>query len=595
MGRRDKRNKKMKKNAKAAKEAAYQKEKAGIVVELKQKANIKDSYRSVTGVLASRKLARDIKIDNFSLISWGNELINDSSIELTIGRRYGLLGPNGSGKSEFLKCIANREVPIPDWADIFLLSEEAHPSEDSAIEYVVNSAKAEVKRLEDLSEQVLEEEGADSGTLQDIYDRLDALDPDTFEARAGKILCGLGFGKGNMPLHKKTKDMSGGWRMRVSLAQALFIQPTFMLLDEPTNHLDLESCVWLEHYLANNCPNQCLVIVSHSQDFLNGVCTNIVNITHKRELKYYGGNYDVMVRTREEERVNQMKKYVKEQADIKKIKQYIASAGTYSNLVKQAKSKQKILDKMEAAGFTEKPQEESKFKFAFPDCNPLPSPVLALNGVGFSYSGLKEDFLYENVTCGVDMDSCIALVGPNGAGKSTLLKLFCGDLQPVEGEIKRHLDLVFGRYHQHSVDQLDTKMNPLDFMIKTFPDVKKEEQEWRGHLGRFGVSGKLQKTVIGKLSDGQKTRIVFAMLALEKPNMIILDEPTNHLDMESIDSLADAIKGFAGGCFLVSHDFRLIDQVAKEIWVCDHKNITPWKGTIQEYKKMLEKIALKNI
>jgi ATP-binding cassette subfamily F protein 2 len=290
-----------------------------------------------------------------------------------------------------------------------------------------------------------------------------------------------------------------------------------------------------------------------------------------------------------------MKKYTKEQADIKKIKQYIASAGTYSNLVRQAKSKQKILDKMEAAGFTEKPYEETSFQFNFPECNPLPSPVLALNDVGFSYSGLKEDYLYQNVTCGVDMDSCIALVGPNGAGKSTLLKLFCGDLTPCEGEIKRHLDLVFGRYHQHSVDQLDQKKNPLDFLITTFPKIRKEEKEWRSHLGRFGVSGKMQKTVIGKLSDGQKTRIVFAMLALEKPNMIILDEPTNHLDMESIDSLAQAIKGFAGGCFLVSHDFRLIDQVAKEIWVCDHKNISKWGGTIQTYKNMLKKKALAGI
>jgi ATP-binding cassette subfamily F protein 2 len=398
-----------------------------------------------------------------------------------------------------------------------------------------------------------------------------------------------------MPLHKKTKDMSGGWRMRVSLAQALFIKPTFMLLDEPTNHLDLESCVWLEDYLANNTEGQCLVIVSHSQDFLNGVCTNIININHKQELEYYGGNYDIMCRTRAEERVQQMKKYTKEQADIKKIKQYIASAGTYSNLVRQAKSKQKILDKMEAAGFTEKPYEETSFQFNFPECNPLPSPVLALNDVGFSYSGLKEDYLYQNVTCGVDMDSCIALVGPNGAGKSTLLKLFCGDLTPCEGEIKRHLDLVFGRYHQHSVDQLDQKKNPLDFLITTFPKIRKEEKEWRSHLGRFGVSGKMQKTVIGKLSDGQKTRIVFAMLALEKPNMIILDEPTNHLDMESIDSLAQAIKGFAGGCFLVSHDFRLIDQVAKEIWVCDHKNISKWGGTIQTYKNMLKKKALAGI
>mmetsp|Transcript_786 Transcript_786/g.1190 ORF Transcript_786/g.1190 Transcript_786/m.1190 type:complete len:199 (+) Transcript_786:1236-1832(+) len=189
------------------------------------------------------------------------------------------------------------------------------------------------------------------------------------------------------------------------------------------------------------------------------------------------------------------------------------------------------------------------------------------------------------------MDSCVALVGPNGAGKSTLLKLFCGDLTPTEGEIKRHIHLSFGRYHQHSVEQLDEKMCPLEFVPKQFPLIKKEEQEWRAHLGRFGISGKLQKSLIGKLSDGQRTRIVFSMLALQSPNMIILDEPTNHLDMESIDSLAMAINKFNGGVFLVSHDFRLIDQVAKEIWICAEKCIKPWKGTIQSYKASLVRKA----
>lgn len=554
-----------------------------------KKIETKDSYRSVTGVLTSRRLARGIKIGNFSLISWGTELIMDTDLEFTIGRRYGLIGVNGSGKSEFLKAVANREVPIPDWVDLFLLSEEQKPSEMSAMEVVISKAEIELKRLEDLAETILEEEGPDSPTLQDIYDRIDQLDPSTFKARAGKILTGLGFTE--VMINRKTKDMSGGWRMRVSLAEALFIQPTLMLLDEPTNHLDLESCVWLEQYLANNCENQCIVLVSHSQDFLNGVCTNICHITPKKTLKYYGGNYDIFQQVKKENEVNQIKQYEKQQADIKKIKTFIAQAGTYSNLVKQAQSKQKILDKMKAAGLIEMPAKDHQFKFDFPECELLPSPVLALNRVGFAYSGDMKDALYTNVSCGVDMDSCVALVGPNGAGKSTLLKLFCGDLSATEGEIKRHLHLNFGRYHQHSVEQLDEKKTPMEFVPSQFPDVKLEEQGWRGHLGKFGVSGKMQKTPIGKLSDGQRTRIVFAMLALQRPNMIILDEPTNHLDMESIDSLAGAINRFKGGCFLVSHDFRLIDQVAKEIWICDNKTISPWKGTIQSYKKMLVKRA----
>uniref|UniRef100_A0A7S2KMG4 ABC transporter domain-containing protein n=1 Tax=Bigelowiella natans TaxID=227086 RepID=A0A7S2KMG4_BIGNA len=378
--------------AKAKKKAELEAKRNKKKVILK-KVETKDSYRSVTGVLTSRKLARDIKIGSFSLISWGNELIMDTNIELTIGRRYGLIGRNGSGKSEFLKCIANREVPIPDWVDLFLLSEEQKPTEFTGMEIVISKAEKEVERLEKLSEEILEEEGPDSPTLQDIYDRIETLDPSTFKARAGRILRGLGFGDEMMG--KATKDMSGGWRMRVSLAEALFIKPALMLLDEPTNHLDLESCVWLEQYLATECENQCLVLVSHSQDFLNGVCTNICHITPKKTLKYYGGNYDTFMQVKAEVEVNQMKQYEKQQADIKKIKQFIASAGTYANLVKQAKSKQKILDKMKADGLIEKPEKERLFQFDFPQCDRLPNPVLALNDVGFAYSGEMKDALYK--------------------------------------------------------------------------------------------------------------------------------------------------------------------------------------------------------
>lgn len=209
--------------------------------------------------------------------------------------------------------------------------------------------------------------------------------------------------------------------------------------------------------------------------------------------------------------------------------------------------------------------------------------------VSFSYSGKKEDYLYKNLNFGVDCDSRIALVGPNGAGKSTLLKLMVGDLSPVEGTINRHAHLSIGRYYQHSVDVLDPEKTVLQFFQSTYPNTmtfKKDEDEWRSFLGRYGVSGKMQTTKIAHLSDGQKSRIIFAMISLGNPNLLLLDEPTNHLDMEAIDGLAEAIKAYQGGLVLVSHDFRLIDQVAKEIWVCD-KKVEVWKGDIREYKKML--------
>jgi len=227
------------------------------------------------------------------------------------------------------------------------------------------------------------------------------------------------------------------------------------------------------------------------------------------------------------------------------------------------------------------------FDFRFAACESLPPPVLAFDKVAFAYSGKKQDYLYENVSFGVDCDSRVALVGPNGAGKSTLLKLMVQDLSPCEGVIKRHLHLQFGRYHQHSNDVLDNKKTVLDYMIEHYPEKKMEEEDWRKAIGRYGITGARQKTLIGKLSDGLKTRITFAMLAIEKPNLLLLDEPTNHLDMECIDSLADAINHFSGGLVLVSHDFRLIDQVAKEVWVCDNHNVQRWKGDIRSYKDSL--------
>lgn len=541
-----------------------------------------DDYRNATGVLWSQKFSKDIKIGGFSLQAYGKELIQDTLIELTIGRRYGLIGQNGSGKSAYLKCLAKREVPIPDHIDIFHLDMEAAPSDRTALEAVVDIVRDKMTALEKEAEELLEREGPDCPFLEPLYARIDDLDPETFETRAGTILYGLGFD--NEMVKKKTKDMSGGWRMRVSLAQALFVKPTLLLLDEPTNHLDLEACVWLETYLSTY--PYCLVIVSHSEDFLNHVCTNIVELTPQKTLMTYAGNYEQYIKTKREDEVNQMTKYKKEQDDIKHIKQFIASCGTFSNLVRQAKSKEKILEKMYAAGLTPKPEPPPSYSFSFAVCERIPPPALQFQDLAFSYSGtIHKGLLYDKLNLGVDMDSRVALVGPNGAGKSTLLKLMYGDLQPTEGQVRRHIHVSMGVYSQHSADQLDHSMTPLDFMMSKYgQEVKKEVDEWRSLLGRYGVSGRDQKAPIASLSDGIKSRIVFAIMSLKNPNLLLLDEPTNHLDMQCIDALADAIKAFQGGVVLVSHDFRLVEQVAKELWVCDNKTVVRYKGSIKEYK-----------
>jgi len=546
--------------------------------------------RNASGVIVSDKQSRDLHIDSFSMSFHGRLLIENATIALNYGQRYGLLGENGSGKTTFLEALANRDVEIPEHIDIYLVRGEAEPSDENALDYIIKSAREKVARLEKEIEDMSVADEVDDVGLELKMEELEDLDPSTFEAKAGAILHGLGFSQTMMG--KPTRDLSGGWRMRVSLARALFIKPHLLLMDEPTNHLDLEAVVWLEAYLSTY--NHILVLTSHSADFMDNVCTNIIDLTIQKKFITYGGNYTTYVRTKTENEVNQMKAYHKQQEEIAHIKKFIASAGTYANLVKQAKSKQKIIDKMEAAGLVEPVVVPKQLRFNFEDVRKLPPPIIAFNDVGFSYSGKEEDFLYKDLSFGIDMDSRVAIVGQNGTGKSTLLNLITGQLQPVTGSVQRHSGLKLGKYSQHSADQLPYDKSPLEYMEskykEKFPD--KDVQFWRGQLGRFGLSGSHQTSAIRTLSDGLRNRVVFSQLAMENPHILLLDEPTNHLDMGSIDALANAIKEFEGGVVIVSHDFRLISQVAQELWeVKDRKivNLTKQDISIQDYKKILMK------
>jgi len=240
---------------------------------------------------------------------------------------------------------------------------------------------------------------------------------------------------------------------------------------------------------------------------------------------------------------------------------------------------------MKEQGLTEKVAIDKVISFRFADCGKLPPPVLTFNKVSFGYNNGEKGLLYKDLEFGIDLDSRVALVGPNGVGKSTLLKLMVGDLMSIGGLVRRHNHLRIGWFHQHLTDQLDLNLCPLDYMLKQFPGV--EAEQMRRVVGRYGITGKSQTLPISTLSDGQKSRVALAWVAYKEPHLLLLDEPTNHLDMESIDALADAINHWDGGMILVSHDFRLINQVAKEIWVCENKTVTPWKGNIMGYKKVL--------
>jgi len=558
-----------------------------LCLKLDEEARLSAEARACTGVLGIHPMARDIKIDNFSVTFYGANLLQDTKLELSVGNRYGLIGENGCGKSTLLAVLGNREVPIQEHIDIHYLAREMPASEKTALECVKEADEERIK-LEKLAEELATCEDEESQEyLMQVYERLDDLGADTAEARAAHILHGLQFTPEMQ--RKKCKDFSGGWRMRVALARALFLRPHLLLLDEPTNHLDLEACVWLEEELSNY--KTILVIISHSQDFLNGVCNNVLHMEKKR-LKTYGGNYDTFMRTRVEQMEAQMKQYNWEQDQIAHMKNYIARFGHGSaKLARQAQSKEKTLAKMVAGGLTEKVTSQHSVSFYFYSCGELPPPVIMIENVSFRYSD-STPFIYKNLEFGVDLDTRLALVGPNGAGKSTLLKLIYGDLIPTEGMIRRHNHLKMARYHQHLHELLEMELSPLDYMLKMFPAIK-ERDEMRKVIGRYGITGKAQTAPIKQLSDGQKCRVVFAWLSHQVPHLLLLDEPTNHLDMETIDALADAINNFDGGVVLVSHDFRLIDQVADTIWICEKQTVTKWEGDILSYKDHLKAKVMK--
>lgn len=539
--------------------------------------------RSVAGALTSDPKCLDYKVEGLTVTFHGREIVTDTRLELSRGKRYGLIGLNGSGKSTLMHAIYNKELPIPESADMYLVSREMPASDMTALQAVID-VDTERKRLEHLAEELagnLDDDSHDE--LMDIYERLDGMDASLAEKHAGLLLHGLGFTK-TMQM-KKCKDFSGGWRMRIALARALFLKPSILLLDEPTNHLDLEACVWLEDELSKY--SRCLLVVSHSQDFMNGVCTNIIHLFQKK-LVYYSGNYDQFVKTKEEQMENQMKRYNWEQSQIQHMKDYVARFGHGSaKLARQAQSKEKTMAKMVAGGLTERAETDTVKQFYFFDAGEIPPPVIMVQHVSFRYNE-NTPWIYKDIDFGIDLDTRIALVGPNGAGKSTLLKLLCADIMPTDGLIRRHSHCKIGRYHQHLHEELPLEKSALEFMMSAFPDVK-ETEDMRKIVGRYGITGREQVCPMKQLSDGQRCRVSFAWLAWQQPHLLLLDEPTNHLDMESIDALAEAINCYAGGMILVSHDFRLVSQVAEQVWVCDNQGITKWEGGIMTFKEHLRK------
>ena len=530
----------------------------------------------------------DIKVEGFSIAAKGKDLFKNANLTIVANRRYGLVGPNGKGKTTLLRHIAARKLAIPMHIDILYCEQEVIADKTSAIDSVLNADTERLRLLKKEKELLKRQEKGDlsiQDELKKVYEDMDAHGVDAAEPRARRILAGLGFTPAMQS--RPTQDFSGGWRMRVSLARALFLEPTLLLLDEPTNHLDLNAVIWLNNYLQNW--KKTLLIVSHDQTFLDDVCTDIIHLDNLK-LYSYRGNYAQFKTMYAQRLKEQLKEYEKQEKRLKELKAQGASKKVAEKKTKEAYTRKQQKGQRKGAAVMEETEEVTRelitkpreyiVKFTFPDPPSLSPPIMGLYNVDFGYA--NQPMLFKKLDFGVDMDSRIAIVGPNGVGKSTLLKLLCGYLEPLKGESKRNHRLRFAYYSQHSADQLDVNKSATQYLQSKF---NLDYQSARKRLGSVGLVSHAHEIPIYDLSGGQKARVALAELVATAPDLLILDEPTNNLDLESIDALAEAINRYKGGVVIVSHDARLITETDCALWVVEHQTINQIDGDFDDYKE----------
>lgn len=454
-------------------------------------------------------------------------IVEDCSITLIRNQKYGLVGRNGIGKSTLLKAIRKRKFGVPKGVKIHMLRQD-YVSDEKVIDYV----------------------GAD----------------------AGKILQNLGFRKEQMNV--TIRSLSGGWRMRAQLAKALHLNPDLLLLDEPTNFLDIKAINFLESQMSEL---KTVIVVSHDRNFLNSTVDQILHMDNCK-IKTYKGNYSQFVKQREDEKESLRKEYENLKAQREHIQSFIDRFRYNAKRASQAQSRIKLLEKLPTV---EQPKEDPKMKFVFRSV-PLKGLLIEIEHVKFSYlkEGCDEKVIFRDLNLRVTNSSRIVIVGENGMGKSTLLKMLAEHLEAGAGQVIRHPGLKVGYFAQHHTDQLEHGLGALSLMMRNH-----SEETSRSALAGFGLHINNQK--VGTLSGGQKSRMAFAMISLNKPNLLVLDEPTNHLDIETIDALADALIAFEGAVVCVSHDLAFVEKVFDEVYICENHDLIRFKGTPGEYKELV--------
>jgi ATP-binding cassette, subfamily F, member 1 len=542
----------------------------------------------------------DILISNFSIYARGKVLFDNSELKIVKGRRYGLVGPNGHGKTTLLRHISERIFIFPPNIDCLLCEQEVNAGMSSPVDVILasdltrmkllNQEKVLLTKLELNHDDIIQEE------LNKVYEELCNIDSDAAEGKARRILFGLQFTTEMQ--NRPTENLSGGWRMRVSLARALFIEPTLLILDEPTNHLDLNAVIWLYDYLSTW--KKTLLIVSHDQDFLDNVCTDMIDLD-QHKLLYYKGNYTQFKIMKKQLRGEQLKAYDRQQKQFNEAKKSnMTKAEAAEKVMRTANArkakggkkavKNSIIDNTKTMLVSK--VKDYSVNFDFPDPQEIQQPILGVHDVSFQYNETS-DWLFKNLEFGINMSSRIAIVGNNGVGKSTFLKLLIGHNTPTKGMVKRNHQLRIGEYNQHSTDQLGTDETPVEYLCRIF-DMNISCA--RKNLGRFGLVGHAHIIPMKDLSGGQKARVVFAEMANHSPDILVLDEPTNNLDIESIDALITAINKYTGGVVLVSHDTRLIMETNCELYVCGEQDVKSYGADLDAYRnEILDNLKNPNI
>ncbi|MDG6094860.1 ABC-F family ATP-binding cassette domain-containing protein [Acetobacter sp. AN02] len=513
-------------------------------------------------------------VSDLTLRIAGRTLLDEASLSVEPGRKVGLIGRNGAGKSTLLGAVAGDTQPdggtirLAARARLGRVKQEAPSGSATLLETVLAGDTERTALLEEA------EHATDGIRIAEIHERLAAIGADSAPARAATILSGLGFDAAAQA--RSVSEFSGGWRMRVALATALFLNPDLLLLDEPTNHLDLEATVWLESWLKRF--SGAALIVSHDRGLLDS-CVDAIAHLDRGKLTLYSGGYENFVRIRTEQALQQARMAEKVAAQRAHMQSFVDRFRAKATKARQAQARVKALEKLPVI---ESVVEDTPVRFDFPAPDELPPPVLTTDAVSIGYDGRA---VLSDLSLRIDMEDRIALLGANGNGKSTLAKLLAGRLSPLSGTMFRNPKLRVGYFAQHQTEELVMSETPVDHMSRALPGALPPAV--RSQLARFGLDAARAETRVSELSGGEKARLLLALATRDAPQMLILDEPTNHLDLDAKDALIRALAEFTGIVILISHDSHLVEMTADRLWLVADGRVTPFAGDMAEYRAWL--------